>query len=262
MFSSLLYVLNSQHHYWHSTFERGKPIWCLSLLIGFPLKASFTSNKSVQQFCLFEMLWNVLSLFFEIWPFLRQYSTQHKTSPYRMLLLICTYCFSEMHGTWQKSLLHPHLVEDSFLHDCSRIIVTILQTSWSYHIQRIFMYASVVYFVCHQIYFSCIVFSTLVTKFVLSTRIVLRYWKLLSFGMWHCVVWQMSVSWRNLPLPSSGKRDNSNPKNGGDRFLWTLIPIYQTTMSRKEVITIITAMRTLSLAQWDYSVCVLTGRYH
>lgn len=167
-----------------------------------------------------------------------------------------------MHGTWQKSLLHSQLVEDSFLHDCSRIIVTSLQTSWSYHIQRIFMYEILVYFLCQQIYFSCIVFSTLETKFLLFTRIVLRKRKLLSFGMWHCVVWQMSVLWRNLPLPSLGKKDNSNPKNEGDRFLWTLIPIYQTATSWKEVITIITAMRTLSLAQWDYSVCVLTGRYH
>jgi hypothetical protein len=33
---------------------------------------------------------------------------------YRMLLLICTYCFFEMHGTWQKSLLHFHLVEIFF----------------------------------------------------------------------------------------------------------------------------------------------------
>ena len=118
MFLSLLCVLNAQHHYWHFTFERGKPICCLSLLIGFLLKASFTSYKSVQQFCLFEVLWNVLILFFEIRLFLRQYRAQHTTSLYRMLLLICTYCFFEMHGTWQKSLLHFHLVENSFFFFC------------------------------------------------------------------------------------------------------------------------------------------------
>lgn len=33
----------------------------------------------MQQFCLFKVLWDVLTLFFEIWPFLWQYKAQHTT---------------------------------------------------------------------------------------------------------------------------------------------------------------------------------------
>jgi len=56
-------------------------VWVCSLVSS--LKASFTSYKSVQQFCLYEVLWNVLTLFFEIWPFLRQHNIQlHFTQCY------------------------------------------------------------------------------------------------------------------------------------------------------------------------------------
>lgn len=96
--------------------------YCLSVW-----KQAFTSCKFVQQFCIFEVVLDVNTLFFEIWHFLRKYEShraQHTTSLYMVLLLMCVLlCWNAWQMT-KDSISCPPRGGIFICHNCSSIIVT------------------------------------------------------------------------------------------------------------------------------------------